>query len=230
MAYDGLPATTQYRILVRGQADGAGRRAGRPRRRLGSRAMNGALIHASRVRWRACRARSSPPRALLAGCADDVAKPTPLEPLEAKIAGHEVWKLSLGGVGSFSALAGNAGFGPQGMAVAGNNFVIGALNGALVSVDADTGKENWRADAGGRAVHRHRQRRPLQRGRHARRRPGDAGRRQDRLAPAPGQRRRHRAVRGRRARVRAGRRPLGAGLRRGRRQEAVGLRARRATR
>ena len=28
--------------------------------------------------------------ALLAGCADDVAQPTPLEPLEPKIAGHQV--------------------------------------------------------------------------------------------------------------------------------------------
>ncbi len=88
--------------------------------------------------------------ALLAGCADDVAKPTPLAPLEAKISGHEVWKLSLSTFGTLSTLAGNAGFGPQGVAVAGKNFVIAALNGALVSVDADTGKENWRADAGGR--------------------------------------------------------------------------------
>ena len=88
--------------------------------------------------------------ALVAGCADDVAKPTPLEPLEAKIAGHQVWKLSLASFSTLSALAGNAGFGAQGVAAAGNNFVIGALNGALVSVDAATGKENWRADAGGR--------------------------------------------------------------------------------
>jgi outer membrane assembly lipoprotein YfgL len=88
--------------------------------------------------------------ALLAGCADDIAKPTPLEPLVAKIAGHEVWKLSLSSFGSLSALAGNAGFGPQGVTASGNNFVIAALNGALVSVDADSGKENWRADAGGR--------------------------------------------------------------------------------
>ena len=88
--------------------------------------------------------------ALLAGCADDVAKPTPLEPLVAKIAGHEVWKLSLSSFGSLSALAGNAGFGPQGVTASGNNFIIAALNGALVSVDADSGKENWHADAGGR--------------------------------------------------------------------------------
>ena len=88
--------------------------------------------------------------ALVAGCAEDVAKPTPLEPLQAKIAGHEVWKLSLSSFSTLNALAGNAGFGPQGIAVAGKDFVIAALNGAVVSVDADTGKENWRADAGGR--------------------------------------------------------------------------------
>lgn len=90
--------------------------------------------------------------ALLAGCADDVAKPTPLEPMESKITGHQVWKLNLGGAGfsAFGLVNGAAAFGPQGVAVAGNNFVVGALNGALVSVDADTGKENWRADVGGR--------------------------------------------------------------------------------
>ncbi len=88
--------------------------------------------------------------ALLAGCSSDAPKPTPLEPLVAKIAGHEVWKMTLASFSPLSSLAGNAGFGPQGVAAAGNNFVIAALNGVLVSVDADTGKENWRADAGGR--------------------------------------------------------------------------------
>jgi outer membrane protein assembly factor BamB len=88
--------------------------------------------------------------ALLAACADNVAKPTPLEPLVPKIAGHEVWKMNLGSFSTFNALSGNAGFAAQGVTVAGSNFVIGALNGALVSVDADSGKENWRADAGGR--------------------------------------------------------------------------------
>ena len=84
--------------------------------------------------------------ALLAACANDAAKPTPLEPLTPKISGHQVWKMSFS---SLSTLTGNAGFGAQGIAVAGNNFVIGALNGTVVSVDAATGKENWRADAGG---------------------------------------------------------------------------------
>ena len=87
---------------------------------------------------------------LVAGCADDTAKPTPLEPLVPKIAGHQVWKLSLASFSTLSALAGNAGFGPQGIAVSGKDFVIAALNGAIVSVDGDTGKENWRADAGAR--------------------------------------------------------------------------------
>ena len=88
--------------------------------------------------------------ALVAGCSGDAPKPTPLEKVEAKIAGHQVWKLSLSSFSTLSSLAGNAGFGAQGVAVAGNNFVIGALNGVIVSVDADSGKENWRADAGGR--------------------------------------------------------------------------------
>ncbi|MET0383478.1 MAG: PQQ-binding-like beta-propeller repeat protein, partial [Burkholderiaceae bacterium] len=42
-----------------------------------------------------------------------------------------------------------AGFTTQGVAPAGKDFVIGALNGTIVSVDAETGKEHWRADAGG---------------------------------------------------------------------------------
>jgi outer membrane protein assembly factor BamB len=88
--------------------------------------------------------------ALLAGCSSDAPKPTPLEPLQAKISGHEVWKLALASFSTLSSLAGNAGFGPQGVAAAGNDFVIAALNGVLVSVDADSGKEIWRADAGGR--------------------------------------------------------------------------------
>ena len=88
--------------------------------------------------------------ALVAGCSSDAPKPTPLEPLVAKITGHEVWKLTLASFSPLNSLTGNVGFGPQGVAAAGNNFVIGALNGALVSVDAATGKENWRADAGGR--------------------------------------------------------------------------------
>jgi outer membrane protein assembly factor BamB len=84
--------------------------------------------------------------ALLAACSSDAPKPTPLEPLVAKIAGHQIWKMSFS---SLSTLTGSAGFSAQGVAASGKNFVIGALNGTVVSVDAETGKENWRADAGG---------------------------------------------------------------------------------
>jgi outer membrane assembly lipoprotein YfgL len=76
--------------------------------------------------------------AALAGCSSDAPKPTPLEPAEAKISGHQVWKLSL------------SGFGPQGVAPAAKSFVIGASNGVVTSVDADTGAEQWRVDAGAR--------------------------------------------------------------------------------
>jgi len=86
---------------------------------------------------------------LLAGCASETAKPTPLEPAVVKISGHQVWKLSFSSFGA-SLLGGSAGFASQGVTVAGKNFVIAALNGAIASVDADSGAENWRADAGGR--------------------------------------------------------------------------------
>jgi outer membrane assembly lipoprotein YfgL len=75
---------------------------------------------------------------LAAGCANDTAKPTPLEPNPGKIAGREAWHLSF------------SNFGSQGVAVAGQNFVIAARNGAIVGVDAASGKELWRADAGDR--------------------------------------------------------------------------------
>jgi outer membrane assembly lipoprotein YfgL len=75
---------------------------------------------------------------LAAGCASDTAKPTPLEPNPGKIAGREAWHLSF------------SNFGSQGVAVAGQTFVIGARNGAIVGVDAATGKEVWRTDAGDR--------------------------------------------------------------------------------
>jgi outer membrane assembly lipoprotein YfgL len=88
--------------------------------------------------------------ALLAGCADDGAKPTPLEPLEAKITGHQVWKLSLSGFSALNSFTGNVGFNAQGVAAAGSNFVIGALNGALVSVDADWGTDTGRPHVGPR--------------------------------------------------------------------------------
>jgi outer membrane assembly lipoprotein YfgL len=75
---------------------------------------------------------------LAAGCASNTIKPMPLEANPGKIAGREVWHLNF------------SNFGAQGLAVAGKNFVIGARNGVIVSVDAETGKEQWRTDAGAR--------------------------------------------------------------------------------
>ena len=74
--------------------------------------------------------------AALAGCSSDAPKPTPLEPAEVKIAGHQVWKTSL------------SGFRQQGVAPTDKGFVIAATNGVVTAVDADTGVEQWRADAG----------------------------------------------------------------------------------
>jgi outer membrane assembly lipoprotein YfgL len=75
---------------------------------------------------------------LAAGCASDTAKPTPLEPNPGKIAGREAWHLSF------------SNFSSQGIAVAGQNFVIGARNGVIAGIDAASGKELWRTDAGDR--------------------------------------------------------------------------------
>jgi outer membrane assembly lipoprotein YfgL len=84
---------------------------------------------------------------LLAGCSSDAPKPTPLEPLTPRIAGHEVWKMKFSGL---STITGRAAFQAEGVAAAGKDFVIAALNGTVVSVDAQTGAEHWRADAGDR--------------------------------------------------------------------------------
>jgi len=90
-----------------------------PRRRAGSLAAGAALVAAL----------------VGAGCSSNTAKPTELEPNPGKIAGREAWHLSF------------SNFGAQGVAVAGKNFVIAARNGVIVAVDADSGKEQWRADA-----------------------------------------------------------------------------------
>ena len=76
--------------------------------------------------------------AWLAGCSGDGPKPTALEPLDAKIAGHQTWHLSL------------SAFAQQGVVAVGPDFVIGAVDGTVMAVNADTGETRWRADAGGK--------------------------------------------------------------------------------
>jgi outer membrane assembly lipoprotein YfgL len=71
------------------------------------------------------------------GCESDTAKPTELEPLKPQIAGREVWKKKFSGFP-----------GSQAVAVSGTEFVIGASNGDIVALDAQTGAEAWHGDAG----------------------------------------------------------------------------------
>ncbi len=73
----------------------------------------------------------------IVGCAADTDKPTPLEPITPKIAGRQVWKLKLSGFPATHAVA-----------VAGDQFVLGATDGTIVAVDAATGAEQWRGSAG----------------------------------------------------------------------------------
>ena len=76
--------------------------------------------------------------AALVAC-EDTAKPTELEPLKPSIAGRQVWKHGFSGFPGSQAVA---------VAPGGTEFVVGASNGDIVALDAQTGHENWRADAG----------------------------------------------------------------------------------
>jgi len=105
-----------------------------------SRQAEGGLVKAAR--W--CAGRSAATCAALlaavlaAGCSSEGPKPTPLFPDPAKITGHQTWKLDF------------SNFGAQGIAVAGDAFVIAGRDGHLEAVDAATGQERWRANADGR--------------------------------------------------------------------------------
>ena len=70
---------------------------------------------------------------MLAACASDKPKPTPLESLQPKIAGSQAWTASVGKV-SFPMLA---------AARAGQFFVAGD-DGTVLALDAETGVERWR--------------------------------------------------------------------------------------
>jgi len=78
--------------------------------------------------------------ALMAACSsNEKPKPTPLEPYTAKIAGKEVWRASVGDQGSALRIAATA-----------DSVVIASLDGRVLALQADTGKELWRGDADGR--------------------------------------------------------------------------------
>ncbi len=91
-----------------------------------------------------------------------------------------------------------------------------------VALQAETGRELWRASVGAPLERRRRQRRALCRGRHPRERTGRARGRPPGLAQEARRARQYRAAGCRRARLRARQRPQRAGLRCARRPPAVG--------
>jgi len=74
---------------------------------------------------------------LLSGCAADKPKPTPLENFQPTIAGRQVWSARLDGVRF-----------PLGVAVRDGRFYVGGDDGTVLALQADSGAELWRADAG----------------------------------------------------------------------------------
>lgn len=77
--------------------------------------------------------------AVLAGCAADKPKPAKLEPLEPQIAGRQVWNTRLSDVTY-----------PLSATVRAGRFHVASDNGTVVALEAATGREIWRGDAGGR--------------------------------------------------------------------------------
>lgn len=75
----------------------------------------------------------------LAACGSDKPKPTPLQPLVAKIAGRQVWQARIEGV-QF----------PLGVAVRNGRFHVAGSDGTVLALDADSGREVWRGQAGAR--------------------------------------------------------------------------------
>lgn len=75
--------------------------------------------------------------ALLAACSSDKPKPTPLEPLTPKIAGRQVWQAKFTGV-QF----------PLSVAARDGAFIIAGDDGTVLSLEATTGREIWRAQVG----------------------------------------------------------------------------------
>lgn len=75
----------------------------------------------------------------LVGCAADKPQPRALDPLTSKIAGRPAWNASVGGVDFPLAVAVNDGI-----------FTVAGSDGTVLALDAASGREIWRASAGGR--------------------------------------------------------------------------------
>ncbi|MBX3637617.1 MAG: outer membrane protein assembly factor BamB [Rubrivivax sp.] len=74
---------------------------------------------------------------LLAACAADRPKPTPLQPLEPRIAGRQVWSTEIGALRF-----------PMVPAVAAGAFHVASGDGEVFALQADDGRLLWRASAG----------------------------------------------------------------------------------
>jgi len=75
--------------------------------------------------------------ALLAACGSDKPKPTPLEAVTAQIAGRQVWNARVDSV-QF----------PLSVAVRNGQFIVAGTGGTVLALDAATGREAWRGEAG----------------------------------------------------------------------------------
>ena len=77
--------------------------------------------------------------AVLAGCAADKPKPTELDKVSPQIAGRQVWTARVDSV-QF----------PLAVAVRDGAFIVAGTDGTVLSLDAQSGGEQWRGQAGGR--------------------------------------------------------------------------------
>ena len=75
--------------------------------------------------------------ALVAGCGSDKPKPTPLESITAQIAGRQVWNARVDSV-QF----------PLAVTVRDGSFTVAGTDGTVLALDAATGREQWRGQAG----------------------------------------------------------------------------------
>ncbi len=85
-----------------------------------------------------CRAAALSLAIVLVGCSSTKRPdPTPLEPLTAKVTGRQLWSHDIGSV-TF----------PLAVAVNGNTFTVADDGGTVIAIDAESGKEVWRASVG----------------------------------------------------------------------------------
>lgn len=86
---------------------------------------------------------------VVAGCASDKPKPTPLESLTPKMAGRAVWNVKLDGGLSWRGSARDAVLIPS---VRGDTVFAASAGGELAALQADTGAVIWRAQVGDAVV------------------------------------------------------------------------------